>query len=56
MRQQFLDPAGRLRGQTREYVLDVGVWVVAIELSRLDQAPNGCSPFTRTQETSEQPV
>lgn len=37
MRQQFLDPTGRLRGQPLQHVLEVGVRIVAIDVGRVHQ-------------------
>ena len=37
MRQQFLDPAGPVRGQPREHVLQVGIGIVPVHPSRLHQ-------------------
>jgi len=38
MREQFVYCAGALRGQTLQNVLEVRVWVMPIELGRLDEA------------------
>lgn len=45
MRQQFLDPTGRLRGQPLQHVLEVGVRIVAIDVGRVHQAHDGCGPL-----------
>lgn len=56
MRQQFLDPAVRVRRQARENIFQIGVRIVPIELGRLDQAHHGGSALARTQGSGEQPV
>jgi hypothetical protein len=38
MRQQLFDPAGRVRWQPLEHVLEVGVRIVPVELGRVHQA------------------
>ena len=37
VRQQLADPAGRMRGQTRQDVRQINIRIVIIELDRLDQ-------------------
>lgn len=56
MRQQFLDPAGRLGWQAIEYVLEVAMRIVAVELRRLDQAHRRRGALPATPRSSEQPA
>lgn len=56
MGQQFPDPGGRLRGQAREYVLQISIRIVAIEFGRLDQGHDSRRTLSRTQRTGEQPI
>ncbi len=45
MRQELVDSAGFVHGQAREHVLQVGVRIVAVELSGLDQAHYVLAPM-----------
>lgn len=56
MRQQFVNAAGRLRGQALEDVAQIGVGIVAIEPRRVHKAHDGRSPLAGTQAAGEQPV
>lgn len=56
MRQQFRDPAGRLRRQSLQHVAQVGIQVKPIELGRVDQAHHGRSQLARAQTAGEQQV
>ena len=56
MRQQLLDPAGPVRGQPREHVLQVGIGVVPVHARRLHQTHHRRRPLARTQAPGEQPV
>lgn len=49
MRQQFLETTGGLSRQAFEYVLEVAVRIVPIELRGLDQAHDGGGALTGTQ-------
>ena len=40
VRQQLLDPAVQLRGQSREHVLQIGPRLVPVELGRLRRPPS----------------
>lgn len=56
MRQQLLNPAGPMRGQAREHILQVGIRVVPVHARRLHQAHHHRRPLARTQVPGEQPV
>lgn len=56
MRQQLIDVTGLVGWQASEYVLQIGVGVVAIELCRLDQARNRCGALASQQGACEQLV
>lgn len=56
MRQQLSDLVVFLRGQAREHVLHIGIWVVPIEPCRLDQAHDGGRALAPAQRAREQPV
>ena len=49
MRQQLLDPAGRLRRQPCQHVLEVCIRVMPVELGRLNQAHHRCGTLSRPQ-------
>jgi len=56
MRQQVFDPAGRVRRQPFEHVLEVRVGLVAVDAGRVQQAHDRGGPFSRAQAPCEQPV
>lgn len=56
MRQQLLDPAGLVRGQPREHILEIGIGVVPVHASRLHQAHDSCRPLACAQAAGEQLV
>lgn len=56
MRQQFFETARGLRGQALEHILEVAIWIVAVELCELDQAHDGGGALSGTQRTREEPV
>lgn len=56
MRQQFFNPAGLVRGQPSEHILEIGVRVMPIHARWLDQAHDGSRAFARTQTAGKQPV
>ena len=56
MRLQFLDAAVRLRGQTREHVLEVEVRIVPIELGRLHQTHDRSGALACLQTSRKQSV
>ena len=56
MRQQFFDPAYRVRRQPLEDISEVAIWIVAVELRRLDQAHDVRSPPVRRPSVSVVPI
>lgn len=56
MRQQFLDPAGPVRWQAREHVLQVRIGVMPVHPRRLHQAHQRGRTLARAQAAGEQPV
>ena len=56
MRQQLFHPAGPVRGQPGQYILEVGLGVVPIHARRLHQAHHGRRPLARAQAAREQPI
>jgi hypothetical protein len=56
MRQQLVDRAGSMRWQAHQYVFEVGVRIMAIELGGLDQTHDGGSALACHQRSCEQPV
>lgn len=56
MRQEFLDPARRLRRQALAHVLKIPVRIVTVELGGLDQAHDHRGALTGAQGSSVQPV
>ena len=56
VRQQLLDPAVQLRGQSREHVFQVGPRLVPIELGRLQQAHHYRGALVGQLAADEQPV
>ncbi len=56
MRQQLLDLAVQLRRQSREHVLQISPWLVAVELGRLQQAHHHRGPLAGQLAADEQPV
>jgi hypothetical protein len=38
MREQFIDAAVQVRGQSGQHVLEVSVWIVTVEFCRLHEA------------------
>ena len=56
MGKQLCDLTGPLRGQPLQYVPEVLVGIVPVELGRLDQAGDGGRPLARLQRSREQPV
>ena len=56
MRQELVDPARGLSRQTLEYVFEITIRVVSVELRGLDQTHDvGCA-FASTQGAGKQPV
>jgi len=56
MRQQFFDPADRLRRQALEHVADVGVRIMPVEPRGVDQAHDRSGSLAGPQAAGEQPV
>lgn len=56
MRQQLLNLASLLRRQPRQYILEVGVWIMPIHPCRLDQAHDRRRPLAAAQCPCEEPV
>lgn len=56
MRQQFLNPACPVRGQTHEHVLQVSIGTMPIHARRLHQAHHRGRALARAQAPGEQPV
>ena len=56
VRQQLLDSAVQLRGQSREHVLQVGPGIVPIEFGRLQQAHHHRRSLACQLAADEQPV
>jgi len=56
MRQEFLDATGRLSRQSFEYVFEIAIRIVAIELGGLDQAHDHGRTASCAQRAGEQPV
>ena len=56
MWQQVFDPACRLSGQARQDVFKVTIWIVAVELRRLDQAHDGGGSLAGAQRSRKEPV
>ncbi len=56
MWQQVLDAAVGPRGQLVHHVPEIGMWVMPVELGRLDQAHDGGGALARSQRSSKQPV
>ncbi len=56
MRQQLLHPAGPVRGQPRQHILEIGIGVMPVHARRLHQAHHRRRPLTRAQAAGEQPV
>ena len=49
MRQQLADHDVALRGKTCQYVFEVGIRVMPVELGALDQTHDSRTTFARTQ-------
>ena len=56
MRKQVSNTARRLCRQSREDVLQVGMWVVTVQLRRLHQTHHRRSALPTAQRAGEQPV
>ena len=56
MRQQLLNLAGLVRRQPGQHILEVGVRIMFIEPSRLDQAHHRSRPLARAKASGEHPV
>jgi hypothetical protein len=56
MWQQLSDLTRPLRRQTRENVFQVSIWVMPVELRRLDQAPQRRRAFAAAQQSCEEPI
>ena len=56
MRKQLIDPAVELRRQPGEHILEVGKWVVPIELGRLQQAHHDSRALAGQFSADEQPI
>ena len=56
MRQEFVDPVGRLRRQPLQYIARVGIRIKSVERGRLNEAHHRRSPFARAQAAGEEPV
>src|SRR4029453_5340610 len=53
--EEFLDAAVRMRGQPLEHVPEVGMWVVPVELGRLQQAHHDRGALSGELAAAEQP-
>mgnify|MGYP007068640767 CR=1 FL=1 len=49
MRQQLVDPAGRMRGQALQHVLEVRIRLVPVGARRMQKAHDCGGPLARTQ-------
>lgn len=56
MRQELVDAASPVRGQPREHILEIGMWVMPVHLRRLDQAHDGGRPLARARAAGKQPA
>ena len=56
MRQQLLNFTRPLRRQAREDVLQISIRIMPIQSRRLDEAHDGCRPFSTSQRACKEPV
>src|SRR3990167_15853 len=56
MRQQFFDLAVLLRRQASQYILQIRIRIMPVELGTLNQAHHRSRTLARTQGAGEQPV
>ena len=56
MRQQFPNPAGLVRRQSGQHILEIRVRIMSIKSSRLDQAHHRSPPLARAKASGEHPV